>query len=68
LNASVPAEVAKVFESKKQAIAAGTLVPFAGPLKDNTGAQKVNAGTSMSVDELVSINWYVEGVDGTVPK
>jgi basic membrane protein A len=68
LNASVPADVAKLFESKKQAIADGTLVPFAGPLKDNTGAQKVSAGASMSVDELVSINWYVEGVDGTVPK
>jgi basic membrane protein A and related proteins len=68
LNASVPADVAKLFESKKQAISDGTLVPFAGPLKDNTGAQKVNAGASMSVDELVSINWYVEGVDGTVPK
>jgi basic membrane protein A len=68
LNASVPADVAKVFESKKQAMVAGTLIPFAGPLKDNTGAQRVNAGASMTVDELVSINWYVEGVDGTVPK
>jgi basic membrane protein A len=68
LNASVPADVAKLFESKKQAIAAGTLIPFAGPLKDNSGAQKVAAGSAMTVDELVSINWYVEGVDGTVPK
>jgi basic membrane protein A and related proteins len=68
LNASVPPDVAKLFESKKQAIAAATLVPFAGPLKDNTGAQKVAAGNAMTVDELVSINWYVEGVDGTVPK
>jgi len=68
LNPSVPADVAKVFEAKKQAIIAGTLVPFAGPLKENTGAQKVAAGAAMTVDELVSINWYVEGVDGTVPK
>jgi basic membrane protein A len=68
LNASVPPDVAKQFEAKKQAIIAGTLIPFAGPLKDNTGAAKVNAGTSMSTDDLVSINWYVEGVDGTVPK
>ncbi|HWW21312.1 MAG TPA: BMP family ABC transporter substrate-binding protein [Steroidobacteraceae bacterium] len=68
LNPSVAADVAKLFESKKQAIAAGTLIPFAGPLKDNTGAPKVAAGSAMTVDELVSINWYVEGVDGTVPK
>jgi basic membrane protein A len=32
LNASVPADIAKLFESKKQAIIAGSLVPFAGPL------------------------------------
>lgn len=68
LNASVPPEVAKQFEAKKQAIIAGTLVPFAGPLKDNSGAPRVAAGAAMTVDELVSINWYVEGVDGTVPK
>jgi basic membrane protein A len=68
LNPSVPADVAKQFEAKKQAIAAGTLVPFAGPLKDNAGAPKVAAGSAVTVDELVSINWYVEGVDGTVPK
>jgi simple sugar transport system substrate-binding protein len=68
LNASVPADTAKLFESKKQAIIAGTLVPFAGPLNDNAGALKVPAKTSLSDDELTAINWYVEGVDGTVPK
>ena len=68
LNPSIPADVAKVFAAKKQAIVDGTLLPFAGPLKDNTGASQVAAGAAMSVDELVSINWYVEGVDGTVPK
>jgi basic membrane protein A and related proteins len=68
LNASVPVEVAKLFESKKQAMIAGSLVPFTGPLNDNTGTLKVNAKASLSDDELTAINWYVEGVDGTVPK
>jgi basic membrane protein A len=68
LNSSVPADLAKLFESKKQAIAAGTLVPFAGPLQDNHGTMKVDAQSAMSADELTAINWYVEGVDGTVPK
>ena len=68
LNASVPADVAKLFESKKQAIIAGSLVPFAGPLNDNSGTLKVDAKSSLSVDELTAINWYVEGVDGAVPK
>jgi basic membrane protein A and related proteins len=68
LNRAVPADVARQFESKKQAISAGSLLPFAGPIKDNSGALKVAAGASVSLDELMAINWYVEGVDGSVPK
>ena len=68
LNPVVPAEVARQFESKKQAISAGTLLPFAGPIKDNSGALKVAPGASVSIDDLMAINWYVEGVDGSIPK
>ena len=68
LNPSIPAEVAKQFEAKKQAIAAGSLVPFAGPIKDNSGAVKVAAGASLSVNELTQLNWYVDGIDAVVPK
>jgi simple sugar transport system substrate-binding protein len=67
LNSSVPSDVASMFESKKQAIMAGTLVPFAGPLKDNTGVLKVPANTAVSIDDLMQLNWFVEGVDATVP-
>lgn len=68
LNPTVPADVAKVFESRKQAIMSGALTPFAGPIKDNGGALKVANGTALTVDELNALNWYVDGVDGTVPK
>jgi basic membrane protein A len=68
LNAAVPADIAKLFEAKKQAIIAGDLVPFAGPLKDNAGVLKVAAQSAVSIDDLMSINWFVEGVDASVPK
>jgi len=68
LNPSVPADVARVFETKKQAIVAGTLVPFAGPIKDASGVLKVPAGAEASVEELTGMNWFVDGVDGTIPK
>ncbi|MET0534175.1 MAG: BMP family ABC transporter substrate-binding protein [Steroidobacter sp.] len=68
LNPAVPPDVARLFEEKKQAIAAGTLVPFTGPLKDNTGVLKVPAGKAMSQDELTAFNWYIEGVAGSIPK
>ena len=68
LNKSVPVDTARLFEEKKRDIMDGKLVPFAGPLKDNGGVVKVAAGATLSHDELASINWYVEGIDGTVPK
>jgi simple sugar transport system substrate-binding protein len=68
LNPSIPPDVARLFEAKKQAIVAGSLLPFAGPLKDNAGALRTPAGGSLSVADMSAINWYVEGVDGTIPK
>jgi len=68
LNPAVPADVAHIFESRKQAIVAGTLLPFAGPIKDASGAIRVAAGAALSVADMNAMNWYVEGVDGTVPK
>src|ERR1700738_4079528 len=40
LNKSVPADVARLFEERKRDIVDGKLLPFAGPLKDTTGAVK----------------------------
>jgi basic membrane protein A and related proteins len=68
LNKSVAPDVAKLFEDKKHAIIDGKLAPFAGPLKDNSGTIKVAAGTTLTHQELKAINWYVEGVDGSIPK
>jgi basic membrane protein A and related proteins len=68
LNGSVPAEVSRLFDDKRQAIIDGKLIPFAGPLKDNTGAVKVAAGSALTHEQLMAINWYVEGVDGSIPK
>jgi simple sugar transport system substrate-binding protein len=68
LNPSVPADVAKLFNEKKQAIVDGKLLPFAGPLKDNTGATKVAAGSALPMGELLGINWLVDGVEGSLPK
>lgn len=68
LNKSVPADVVRVFEDKKRDIAQGKLVPFAGPIKDNAGALKLAAGAALTHQQLMAINWYVEGVEGSIPK
>ena len=68
LNPAVPPAVAKLFEERKQAIVDSKLTPFAGPVKDNSGQLRVKAGTALTDDELMSINWYVEGVEGSIPQ
>ncbi len=68
LNPAVTPEAAKAFEEKRKAMVDGKFEPFQGPVKDQSGAIKVAAGKTMPVAELMSMNFYVEGVDGALPK
>jgi simple sugar transport system substrate-binding protein len=68
LNSAIPADVAKLFEEKKAAIIGGKLKPFQGPLKDQSGAIKVAAGAEMADKDVHAMNFYVQGVEGTIPK
>ena len=68
LNPVVPADAAKAFEEKKAALAAGTFAPFTGPIKDQSGAIKYAAGVLVPQKDLLSMNFYVQGVEGTIPK
>jgi simple sugar transport system substrate-binding protein len=56
---------AKADEAKK-ALTAGTLVVYAGPLKDNTGKEIIAAGTKQEQTDITleSMNYLVEGVKG----
>jgi len=51
---------------KKAEIAAGTYQVFTGPIKDQSGAEKVAAGTVMADADLLGFNWFVQGVVGTL--
>jgi basic membrane protein A len=67
-NKAVPADVVKLVNAKKRDIVRGRLHPFAGPVKDSTGKGIVPAGKTLSDAEMLSFNWFVEGVEGTLPK
>lgn len=64
----VPEEVKRLVEEKRQAIISGSLHPFAGPIKDQSGAVRIEPGKNPTVDELESMNYLVEGVIGNIPK
>ena len=68
LNPDIPPAVVKSFEEKKAALIAGTLNPFAGPIKDNTGKEIVAAGAKMPDAMFNSLSTYVQGIEGSVPK
>ncbi|WP_430459711.1 BMP family ABC transporter substrate-binding protein [Thalassolituus sp. LLYu03] len=68
VNDNLPADVkAKVAEAQA-ALKAGTLKPFTGPIKDNQGNVVVAAGHTLTDAELAGVNWYIEGIDATIPK
>jgi basic membrane protein A len=52
------------FESGRQTI----YTIFTGPINDQTGQERVPAGTAMTDEELLSMDWFVEGVEGEIPR
>jgi basic membrane protein A len=69
LNTSaIPANALKDVEAKRDQIAGGKWDVFTGPIKDQAGEVKVPAGKTLTDAELQRLNWYVDGVDGALPK
>lgn len=68
LNADqMPAEVAADAKATIEAITSGELHPFTGPIFDQSGNQVVADGEVMSDGDLLSMNYYVQGVEGSIP-
>jgi hypothetical protein len=40
---------------------------FAGPLKDQSGKEKIAVGQKASDPDLLTMRWLVEGVSGKIP-
>lgn len=68
LNPVVPADVGALLATRRQEIIDGRLLPFQGPLFDQNGRQVIGAGAKLADDELLKMNYYVEGVVGQLPK
>jgi basic membrane lipoprotein Med (substrate-binding protein (PBP1-ABC) superfamily) len=64
---SVDAATQAAINAKKAALTAGTFYEFTGPLKDQSGAVKVPDGTKMTLDQILTMNWLVQGVIGSIP-
>jgi simple sugar transport system substrate-binding protein len=58
----VPDAVRAEADKVKAAIIAGTLHPFQGPIRDQKGEVKIPDGQHASDEQLLKMDWYVEGV------
>lgn len=60
----VPQDVRTLVDGRKQEIIDGKYKIFAGPIKDQSGSVRVPAGNALTDQELLSFDWFVEGVVG----
>ena len=67
-NAKVDKDFQALVLAKKEDIMAGKFDPFAGPVYDQSGVLKIKEGEAGKDDLLLSYNWFVKGVQGTIPK
>ena len=61
----VPQDVRALVDARKQEIIDGKFVVFSGPVKDQSGQVRVEAGQALTDEELLSMDWFVEGVIGS---
>ncbi|EGJ49602.1 BMP family ABC transporter substrate-binding protein [Desulfocurvibacter africanus] len=61
----VPEEVKAQVETAKQQIIAKELVVFAGPVKNQKGEVVIPEGQTATDEQLLGMNWFVQGVVGS---
>ena len=64
----VPADTAAAVKAAQDAFIAGTAHPFDGPIMDQSGKEQVAKGATAPMDALMSMQYFVKGVQGTIKK
>jgi basic membrane protein A len=67
IKSDVPAEVRSLIETRRKAIVGVGFNPFSAPLVDNEGRVRLAQG-SLGDEGIATMNWFVRGVVGSVPK
>ena len=68
ISSKVPQKIRDLVAVKKQAIVDHKMKVFTGPIKGQDGNIILPAGKSYSDGELLGMNFFIEGVKGTIPK
>ncbi len=67
-NPKIPADVVKLAEDAEKKIESGAFHPFTGPMKKQDGTPFLKDGEVIADGDLAGMNFYVEGLEGTLPK
>jgi basic membrane protein A len=65
---AVPADVKASAEALRDAIAAGEVHPFTGPVNKQDGSVWLADGETADDGTLLGMNFYVEGIEGDIPQ
>lgn len=68
LNPALPEDVKKAVADRKADLAIGKPIVFTGPIVDQSGKEVVAAGKEAEIGMLKGMNFYVKGVEGSIPK
>lgn len=63
-NEKMPADVKAAAQKIIDETKAGTYEVFTGPIADQSGAEKIAAGVVVPDEDLLKMDWYVQGVQG----
>jgi simple sugar transport system substrate-binding protein len=67
VSSDVPAATQALVEARRKAIVEGRFAPFSAPLVDNEGRVRLAQG-QLDDTQIATMNWFVRGVVGAVPK
>ncbi len=65
---AVPQDVRDIADKVRASIVDGSFHPFQGPIKNQKGELVVKEGETLKDEDLSKLDWYVEGVEGSIPK
>ena len=65
---AVPSGVKKMANKTIADLKAGKIHPFTGPINKQDGSKWIGKGEKAPLGDLLGMNFYVEGVDATIPQ
>ncbi|MBS9778219.1 MAG: BMP family ABC transporter substrate-binding protein [Gammaproteobacteria bacterium] len=68
MNSSIPDDIRDKATKLRADITSGTFHPFTGPIVDRNGKTVAKDGEIISDDHLLKMNYFVDGVEGDLPK